>query len=294
MNERVRRLREISLAGRPRISDERARLLTDFYSREEGKHSTPVLRALAFAHLCRHKTLYIGEGELIVGERGPAPLAVPTFPELTCHSGEDLRVLDSRPLTSYAVDAETQRTYEEVVAPYWQGRSLRDRIFPMLEPEWHEAYAAGVFTEFMEQRAPGHTVADDKIYRKGLRDLMEEIDAAEAALDFSSDGEAPEKREQLRAMRISAQANIHFAQRHAELAEQLAAETSDEARAAELREIARICRKVPARAPETFHEALQTYWFYHLGVITELNGWDSFNPGHLDHHLQPLLRTGNS
>ena len=290
MNERVRRLRAISLAGRPRIDAQRARLLTDFYRQEDGRHSTPVMRARAFAHLCRHKDIYLGEGELIVGERGPRPLAVPTFPELTCHSGEDLRVLDARPLTSYAVDQQTLRTYEETVAPYWQGRSLRDRVFPLLEQEWHQAYAAGVFTEFMEQRAPGHTVADDKIYRLGLQDFVAHIMAAEAALQ-ADDPQAAEKRQQWAAMRLAAEANILFARRHAELAEEQAAAQADAGhaeRAAELREIARICRKVPAQAPETFHEALQAYWFHHLAVITELNGWDSFNPGHLDQHLEPF------
>ncbi|MFO7934516.1 MAG: pyruvate formate lyase family protein, partial [Bacteroidales bacterium] len=50
------------------------------------------------------------------------------------------------------------------------------------------------------------------------------------------------------------------------------------------------CRKVPAEAPSTLHEALQYYWFVHLGVITELNPWDSFNPGRLDQHLIPFYR----
>lgn len=54
--------------------------------------------------------------------------------------------------------------------------------------------------------------------------------------------------------------------------------------------MAEICHHVPARAPQTFHEALQHYWFVHVGVITELNPWDSFNPGRLDQHLYPFFR----
>ncbi len=288
MNDRVRKLRERSLASRPAISAERARLLTEFYQQEQGRHSTPVLRARAFLHLCRHKTIHIGEGELVVGERGPEPLAVPTFPELTCHTVEDLQILDTRPKTSYAVSREVIDTYAETVIPYWQGRSLRDRIFPLLPRQWHDAYAAGVFTEFMEQRAPGHTVADDKVYRKGLRDLQGEIDDALGALDFAADTQALDRHEQLTAMRLAAEAGIVFAERHAELAGRMATAESDPQRRSELEEIARICRKVPARAPETFHEALQAYWFHHLAVVTELNGWDSFNPGHLDQHLEPF------
>ena len=194
MNDRVARLRDRSLASRPSISAERARLLTDFYRAEEGRHPTPLMRALSFRHLCEHKTIHIGEDELIVGERGPAPLAVPTFPELTCHTVEDLKILDTRPRTSYAVDREVLDTYSDIVIPYWKGRSIRDRVFPELPAEWHDAYAAGVFTEFMEQRAPGHTVADGKIYRKGLRDLQAEIvervnGFAAAILERVGDGE---------------------------------------------------------------------------------------------------------
>jgi len=72
----------------------------------------------------------------------------------------------------------------------------------------------------------------------------------------------------------------------------LAAAEPSEARKGELHEIARVCRRVPAHPPETFHEALQAYWFVHLGVITELNPWDAFNPGRLDQHLIPFFQRG--
>ena len=187
MNDRVKKLRDRSLASRPSISDERARLLTEFYRTDHGKHSVPVMRALSFKYICENKTVYIGDGELIVGERGPEPLAVPTFPELTCHTPEDLEILDSRDKTSYSVSEDVIETYRDEIVPFWQGRSLRDRIFPQLPKQWHDAYAAGVFTEFMEQRAPGHTVADGKIFTKGLRDFQDEIVDAASALDFAND-----------------------------------------------------------------------------------------------------------
>jgi len=290
MTDRVRRLRQQSLDAAPHISIERAELLTDFYSAEDGQHSVPVMRALAFKHLCEHKTIYIGEGELIVGERGPEPGAVPTFPELTCHSVEDLTILDSRPKTGYAVDAGDIRRYGEKVIPFWRGRSIRDRAFELLPEEWKGAYAAGIFTEFMEQRAPGHTVADGKIYRHGLFDFKQRIAKNPALLDFVRDPPAHDKREQLRAMDIAADAMILFAQRHADLARRMARTESDPERLAELVRIAANCERVPAHRPRDFWEALQAYWFYHLGVITELNGWDSFNPGHLDQHLEPFYR----
>jgi len=292
MNERTRRLRQESLDLRPSISSERAELLTDFYQEHFGRHSVPVLRALSFFHLCQNKTLYLGEEELIVGERGPRPKAVPTYPELNCHSLEDLRILDSRPKTSYQVPERCLEAYERKVIPYWQGRSMRDRIFADLPAEWHEAYEAGIYTEFMEQRAPGHTVLDDKIYAKGMLDFKKDIAESMAALNFAEDPRAQEKHEALRAMGIACDAVILFAERHAELAENRAAVEEDPGRRAELEKIGEVCRQVPAGAPRDFHEALQYYWFCHLAVITELNGWDAFNPGHLDQHLLPFLEQG--
>ncbi|MBP7677955.1 MAG: formate C-acetyltransferase/glycerol dehydratase family glycyl radical enzyme, partial [Thermoanaerobaculia bacterium] len=292
MNTRTRRLRQESLDAIPTISAERALLLTEFYRENLGRHASPLLRALSFRHLCERKTLHLGEGELIVGERGPVPKAVPTYPELTCHSVEDLTILDSRPKTWYRVPPDVIAAYEETVIPYWRGRSMRDQIFPLLPAEWHAAYSAGVFTEFMEQRAPGHTVLDDKVYRKGMNAFRREIASALAALDFERDPEAVDRKEQLLAMDVACEALVVFAERHAALAEERAATEPDAARRAELRKIADVCRRVPAEPPRDFHEALQMYWFCHLGVITELNGWDAFSPGHLDQHLLPFYRRG--
>jgi pyruvate formate-lyase/glycerol dehydratase family glycyl radical enzyme len=292
MKDRVRTLRQRSLDTHPSVSIERAVLLTDFYRENIGRYPQVVLRARAFHHLCVNKTIYIGDDELIVGERGCAPKATPTYPEITCHSGEDLRILDSRSLTSYSVADEDIERYERDVIPFWRGRSLRDRIFNLLPDEWHEAFAAGVFTEFMEQRAPGHTVGDGKIFEKGMLDFKSEIARATAALDIASDPEALKKRDQLEAMDIVADAIILFAERHAEKAKAIASAEEDPQRCAELQRIAEICRRVPAHAPRDFWEALQAYWFVHLGVITELNGWDAYNPGHLDQHLEPFYSTG--
>ncbi len=293
MNERIRRLRRQSLDARPTISAERARLLTQFYRSAEARGlSTPMRHARAFAHVLERQTICVNEGELIVGERGPAPKATPTYPEVCIHSLEDLRILNDRPKTAFASDAETRRVYAEEIIPYWSGRSQRERIFARMTPEWIDAYEAGIFTEFMEQRAPGHTVLGGTIYRKGLLELAAEAEAAAAALDFLNDPEATDKREELLAMAVAARAVVRFAGRHAETARGLAAAEADPARKAELLRIADVCERVPAHAPRTFHEALQAYWFVHLGVIIEYNTWDSFNPGRLDQHLWPFYRAG--
>jgi formate C-acetyltransferase len=237
---------------------------------------------------CQKKTLYLGDDELIVGERGPIPKAVPTFPELTCHSVEDFHVLNTRDQQRYITTQEDIDTYEKEVIPYWEGRTMRERIFNHVPKEWSQAYEAGLFTEFMEQRAPGHTALDGKIYLKGMLDFKREIQEHIDSLDYLSDADANNKAEQLKAMAISCDAAIVFAERHADLAEEKALVESDPKRKAELLKIAEVCRWVPANAPRTFHEAVQMYWFVHLGTITELNGWDAMNPGHFDQHLAPF------
>lgn len=287
MEERIARLRRETLETKPWVSIERARLLTEFY-REDRSASVPVQRARALAYLMEHKTIYIGADDLIVGERGPSPKGTPTFPELCCHTVEDLDILNTREKISYCVDGNARTVQQDEVIPFWQGRSMRDRIFADMTPDWKNAYEAGIFTEFMEQRAPGHTVLGDIIYRKGLLDLVTETEQAIAALDFLNDPDAYDKREELRAMIIAAEAVIRFAERHALLAENMAEAAVDSNRKQELDRIAVVCRHVPAHAPRNFWEALQAYWFVHLGVVTELNTWDSFCPGRFDQHLHPF------
>ncbi|MEE4287194.1 MAG: trans-4-hydroxy-L-proline dehydratase [Mariniphaga sp.] len=289
MNDRIRRLRWLSVETKESLSIERALITTRFFRENEGKFSVPMMRALNFMELCKHKTIYIGQDELIVGERGPFPKSVPTFPELTCHSVEDFHVLNTREQQNYSISQEDINTYEREVIPYWKGRTMRERIFSHVPQEWKSAYEAGLFTEFMEQRAPGHTALDGKIYRKGMLDFKQEIDEQIHKLDFLNDSEATDKLEQLRAMAVSCDAVVVFAERHAALAEKMAVSENNPQRVEELKKIAEVCRRVPAHAPRNFWEAIQMYWFVHLGTITELNGWDAMNPGHFDQHLRPFF-----
>jgi len=292
MTERVARLRQQSLEAVPTLSTERAELITEFYGQDLGPVSAPMRRALAFKYLMEHKTVCINDGELIVGEKGPAPKAAPTYPELCCHSLEDLDVLNTRAKTSFVVSSEAQEVYRETIIPFWQGKSIRDLIFREMKDEWKAAYECGVFTEFMEQRAPGHTVLDDKIYHKGFLDFERDIQHSLRHLDYLTDPQAYAKQEELKAMLICAGALIRFAERHAEVTLELAEREKDPHRKKELQRIAEVCSHVPAHPPRDFWEALQYYWFVHLGVTTELNTWDSFNPGRLDQHLYPFYREG--
>jgi len=290
MNERVKNLRDQSVSTHPSISIERARLLTEAYQKYAGTVSIPMLRALSFKHLMENKTIYLNEGELIVGERGESPQAAPTYPELCCHTIEDLEMISERDKISFAVSDSVKKAQQEEILPYWRDRSIREKVFKRMSPAWHQCYEAGLFTEFMEQRAPGHTVAGKKIYQQGMLDFKKEIATTLSSLDYMHDPEAYEKSEQLRAMSVCADALITFARRHAQKVLQMAEEQDSAEKKAELQQIAAVCERVPAHPPRNFWEALQHYWFIHLGVITELNTWDAFCPGRLDQHLEPFYR----
>lgn len=288
--ERTKILREESVSAQPRLSMERALLETEFYQKHEGTLPVPILRALNFKNLMEKRELYLGDRELIVGEKSVAPQVAPTFPELCCHTKDDLDILDIREYISFKVSKKEKKEHIEKVLPYWENRSTRYKIISNMSSEWISSYHAGIFTEFMEQRAQGHTVCDGKIYEKGFADFKKEIEEAIARLDFINDVEACDKKNQLEGMLISCDAIITYGRRYAEKARGMALQEKDQVRKKELLWIADNCSVVPKHKPETFAQAVQMYWFVHIGVVTELNTWDAFSPGRLDQYLYPFYQ----
>ena len=287
--ERIRRLRKISAEqSSPSICMERAVLLTQAYKLYEGKHSPPVLRGLALKYIMERRSLYLERGALIVGEKGHRPWAAPTFPELCCHTLEDFQNMNDRKNVFFKVSQEDMRIQRDVIIPYWKDRAMMSKMNALLPEQWHSLFGAGMFTEFLMQRGPGHTVADGKIYRKGYLDFIADIDEEIASLDFLGDPLALDKREQLTGMRLACEGMVILGQRYGALARELAAQESDPTWKKELEELALTCDVVPARAPQTFRQALQMYWFTHIGVTVEMNNWDAYSPGKLDQHLEPF------
>ena len=201
-----------------------------------------------------------------------------------------MKVMDARDLIYFRVSEEDLKVQEETIIPFWEKRSIRHKILENMSEEWKDAYAAGIFTEFMEQRGPGHTVGSEKIYKKGFQDYKNDIIEARNRLDFLNDKEAFDKKAQLNAMEICCDAIMILGERYAAYARELAEKETDEIRKQELLQIAANCDVVPAHAPKTFWQAIQMYWFVHLGVTTELNPWDAYSPGRLDQHLNPFYQ----
>ena len=286
--ERIRTLRRQSEETIPSISMERATLMTQAYKQYEGTCSAPVLRGRAFLHIMQRRTLYLQRGSLIVGEKGHAPWAAPTFPELCCHSLEDFQNMNDRAHVFFRVSEEDTRIQREEIIPYWHDRAMMTRMNAVLPDAWHKLFQAGLYTEFLMQRGPGHTVADGKIYKKGYLDFIEEIDNAIDALDFNNDSLALDRREELLGMRLVCEGMIAMGARYAELARAMAQGESDPIWKQELLELAAVCDVVPAHAPQTFRQAIQMYWFTHIGVTLEMNNWDAYSPGKLDQHLEPF------
>lgn len=288
MNERIRKLRKQSMEAIPHLDLERAKLITEAYKKYDGTLSVPEMRATAFKYYFEHKTLCINKGELIVGEKGDAPQASPSFPELCCHTVQDLEVMNARDLISFKVSPEDKEYQRDVIIPYWENRSTRHKILQNMTPEWKAAYGAGIFTEFMEQRGPGHTVGSVKIYQKGYLDYQNDIKEALDKLDYLHDPEALDKKAQLTAMSIACDAIMILGARYAAYARELAEKTDDSQWKEDLLLVASNCDVVPAHKPQTFHQAIQMYWFTHLGVTSELNPWDAYSPGRFDQHLYPF------
>jgi formate C-acetyltransferase len=290
INGRIARLRQESVGTAVRVSGERAALITKFYrsGQAEGE-SVPVKRALAFKYLLERVSIPVEDGQLIVGLRGTGPNEVPTFPEISTHTMADLEALDSRSNMPYRVDGKIKELYENRVIPFWKGSSMRDLMFSSLSKEWKDAYEAGIFTEFMEQRAPGHTAGGSRIFEMGVLDIKKEIHATMASLNPSNPG-YNNRLEELRAMEIASDAIMAYANRYATKLEEMARAEPNESRRGELSRMAEICQRVPAHSPKGLWEGLQHYWFVHVGVTYETNPWDSFTPGRLDQHLYDLYR----
>ncbi|MGN0169946.1 MAG: trans-4-hydroxy-L-proline dehydratase [Lachnospiraceae bacterium] len=288
MNSRIRALRKLSVNTHPHIDLERAISETKTYEKYEGYLSIPELRGQVLKDYFSTKTLYIGDGELIVGEKGDSPQGAPTFPELCCHTTEDMKIMNDRDLISFSVTDKDLKIQEETMIPYWEKRSIRNQILRRMTPEWKACYESGIFTEFMEQRGPGHTVGSSKIYEKGFLDYKKDIQDAIDGLDYLTDPEALDKKNELEGMKLACDAIMILGERYADYARKLAACETDETRKQELLQIAANCDVVPAHKPQTYWQAIQMYWFVHLGVTSELNPWDAYSPGRLDQHLNPF------
>jgi formate C-acetyltransferase len=287
MNARIKRLRNRSLSSEPEVFAERALLITDAYQKMVG-FSPSMRRALALKYLLENISIVIEEDELIVGEKTIRYRGSPLYPELYCMSIEELDSIEKRDKAPFKVSGDTRKILSERVIPYWKNRTMYDMIMSTVDNRWKKALKNDVFAEYMISRAPGHVNLDGKVLNRGLLGLKKDILKALRNIDYAS-SECYRKIQQLEAMKITIDAAITFARRHASKAKEFAGKEKDPKRRGELEEISRICSHVPAYPARSFCEALQSYWFIHLITLLEVNNW-AIGPGRFDLYMYPFYR----
>jgi pyruvate formate-lyase/glycerol dehydratase family glycyl radical enzyme len=290
VTDRVRRLREMAVRATPEICPERALLVTEAY-REHEAEQINMKRALAVAGVLDRMSIYILDGELIVGNHARTPMAAPIFPEFDITYVEDeLDRFEDRKGDRFAVSRETKEALRGIFA-FWKGRTVKDRVKAMMPEEVARGGQAGVAAfdnEWTLENGDGHIAVDyPKLLRIGLDGVMGEVKEKLSALDMGEPENLP-RYYFYRSLLVIYSAAARFAGRFADLAAEMAAKEKDPARRTELLEIARVCRKVPAGPAGTFREAIQSIWFAQLIIQIETNG-HSISFGRFDQFLSPYF-----
>ena len=287
VSERVRGLKAQIFEGNPKICIERALQVTRSY--QKNAHLPSVLRrAHGLADTLRGMSIFILDGELIVGNQISAPRGVPVFPEMACSwLEEEIPFISQRP-ERFELSRDDEKTLLSEIIPFWKGRSVQDLIYEALDDELKEALNAGVMNLGLHlSKGIGHFLLDYAlVLHEGVEGILKRVDERMAALEQAHE---PEKREFLQAVRVVYKAVKDFALRYTALAEEMAEKEPDVRRRQELLEIARICRRVPLKPAETFREALQSFWFVQLIPHIDSDG-TAISPGRFDQYMWPYLR----
>ena len=265
----------------------RALAATKSYQETEGQPIV-IRRAKMLEKILREQPVHIQEGELIVGMKTFKPCGSPVFPEINCSWLErDLDLLSTRDNTPFFVSEKTKEVLRKEVFPYWKGRQIYDRILESVPEEIWQADSRGVIYNYFTSRTIGHiTVSYSKVLNKGMKGIKTDIQEALSRLR-SQDPEYTHKKQFLEAVSSVCDAAVMFAGRYANEALRLASTEKNQRRKEELKRIVQICKKVPADPAQTFHEALQSFWFTQLVLNLETNG-HAISPGRFDQYMYPF------
>ena len=288
-SSRIPKLVEALYAHMPVIESARAKLITESYKATEGQ-PTITRRAEAFAHILRNIPIIIRDNELIVGSSTIAPRGCQTFPEFSYQWLEDeLDTVETRSADPFYIAEETKQELREV-HKYWKGKTSSELATSYMAPEAIRAIEHNIFTPGNYfYNGVGHvTVKYEEVLAIGYKGI---IDKAQAELDRCQvgDGNYVKKSHFLKAVILSCQAVIEYAERYAELASQMAAECTDPARKQELLQISQNCSRVPANGAASFYEACQSFWFVQQLLQVESSG-HSISPGRFDQYMYPYYK----
>ena len=243
---------------------DRARLLTESYKETEGEPEI-LRRAKALVRILENMTIYILDGECIVGNMASSPGAIPLHPE-HCHKDIDWGITSS---LGDMLDDKGKEEWREI-SRYWEGKSMDDRVRAILPDElkdyvdWNGVLYSNHFGLNTPVTVPDYV----NLFKLGLNGIIKQAEAKLNELKARQGDLSPadyiNKRYFYQAVIITLQATINFAHRFANLARELAKSENDAARKQELEGIAEICDWVPGKPPRTLHEALQSWYFIHL------------------------------
>jgi formate C-acetyltransferase len=296
---RVAKLFEQAVNAEPSLCVERARYFTRSWKETEGL-PYQIRRARAVEKVVENMTVYILEGELIVGNVATKPrgsIVAPEYQTTILHKEllDPVKAPDIRPYDRMTVSREAKEELMNDILPYWMDKTIeyhsmremsRECVNAALSSE-SEFETAPAGTEIHMRHGAGHLNAGySKIITRGARSIINE--AAERMRGLRED--ETDKREFYEAVIIVYEAFIKYARRYAGLAMEQASTEKDPVRKKELFEIAERCRWVPEHPARTFIEAVQATWFtqqFVFGIEQEDTGC---SPGRMDQYLYPFYQ----
>lgn len=292
LTPRMRAYREAVLEKKPYVDAERAILCTEAY---EANRCQPAVmkRALMLRHILENMTIYIEDESLLAGNQASANRNAPVFPEYTLDFIiNELDLFEKRDGDVFYITEDAKAALRSI-APFWKGNNLRAKGMALIPDEMSVYMETGLFgMEGKLNAGDAHLAVDyAEVLRSGLRGYEARVRALKASLDLCAP-ESIDKYQFYKAVLIVIEAVRGFAGRYAALA-RAKAETAAPARRDELREIARICDKVPYEPAETFHEAVQSVWFIQLILQIESNG-HSLSYGRFDQYVYPYYEASRA
>ena len=283
--DRIKRLKARLVGTRPEMDLENASLLTSGFQEMEG-HPLIMKKAHAFRKQCLEKTIFIADDELVVGNSG-SKIRGGILCADSCWSvlDRELDTISTRRYDPFFLRAEDRKLFEEKVRPYWKGRSIYEQWLAQAPEEATVLRDNGVvYIDRKAVRGWGETTAGYSwVLRAGIRGIAETVQARRARLDLTDPG-AIDQDNFLKALLLVAEGIVALANRYAALAEEMAGKEADPGRKGELKQIARICRRVPEHPAASFREAVQSFYFYQISLFMEQNA-AAYNPGRMDQDL---------
>jgi pyruvate formate-lyase/glycerol dehydratase family glycyl radical enzyme len=291
-SERIKRLRESVLSQTPMVCIERARYVTEAYKENEAQ-PVYIKRAKAVEKTLENMSIYIKDGELIVGNQASEERTAPVFPEYAVDWIEKELLekgnFNTREGDNFYLPEEHKAELLEI-ASYWKGKTLKDKCMAVVPHEVKKGLEVKVIHgEGNMTSGDGHIVPDfEKALRLGLNGIIKEAEERLERIDIS-ENDALREKAFLEAIIITNKSVVAFGKRYAKLAFELGLKETDEKRKAELFKIFKICERIPGEPPASFYEALQMVWFVHLVIQIESNG-HSASLGRLDQYLYPFYK----